>query len=375
LRRGQKIKVNDMTIHKLQPEADRVETTQSRVSMNIDVYDIAGAVVSARALRACEEATRSLPIYRKLRWSVTRKAIDVLDDLALDSGFAAQRLDEDSALLAAPGAFVSVGARDKIDYCSCLFRLWAANRPRAEEILARLKSLCGDARLRAETFVIDWYFTTGRGELRSSSFEEVVGDTLHDEAYPSLGSPVLRFIEAFLDAPEPVLILLGPPGGGKTRLVREIFATMTRRKGENAEVMYTTDKRALASDSMFVSFVTGSHDAFVIEDTDHLLKPRTSGNDEMHRFLGVADGIARATKRKIIFTTNLPNVTDIDPALIRPGRCFAIRNLRSLAIDEAQRLAAKLCGNDAARLARALQRLEAMEGKSRSVAQVYRAAG
>ena len=122
---------------------------------------------------------------------------------------------------------------------------------------------------------------------------------------------------------------------------------------------------------MFVSFVTGSHDAFVIEDTDHLLKARTSGNDEMHRFLGVADGIARATKRKIIFTTNLPNVTDIDPALIRPGRCFAIRNLRSLELIEALRLAEKLCAGGAVQFERARARLEAMEGKSRSVAQVY----
>ena len=41
---------------------------------------------------------------------------------------------------------------------------------------------------------------------------------------------------------------------------------MSRRKGENAEVMYTADKRALQNDEIFVEFITGSHDAFVIED-------------------------------------------------------------------------------------------------------------
>ena len=180
-------------------------------------------------------------------------------------------------------------------------------------------------------------------------------------------------MRGYLAAPEAVLLLLGPPGGGKTRLVREILAALTRRKGENAEVLYTTDKRALASDEMFVGFVTGSHDAFVIEDTDHLLKARTSGNEEMHRFLAIADGIARAQKRKIIFTTNLPNITDVDPALIRPGRCYAVKYLRALELAEAIRLARKICGDDGERVARAEQALRAIDTRSYSVAQVYRA--
>jgi ATP-dependent 26S proteasome regulatory subunit len=138
-------------------------------------------------------------------------------------------------------------------------------------------------------------------------------------------------------------------------------------------VMYTADKRALASDEIFVEFITGSHDAFVIEDGDLLLKSRTSGNQDMHRFLGTADGVTRAQGRKIIFTTNLPNVSDIDEALTRPGRCFAVRNLRSLTPDEARALAQRICGADMERGARAAAVLEAMEGKSRSVAQVYRA--
>jgi hypothetical protein len=137
--------------------------------------------------------------------------------------------------------------------------------------------------------------------------------------------------------------------------------------------MYTADKRALQNDEIFVDFITGSHDAFVIEDTDHLLKARTSGNEEMHRFLAIADGVARSQGRKIIFTTNLPNVTDIDDALIRPGRCFAVKNLRSLVLEEAVRLAQKICGPDAVRAERAAATLRAMNARSYPVALVYRA--
>jgi hypothetical protein len=139
--------------------------------------------------------------------------------------------------------------------------------------------------------------------------------------------------------------------------------------------MYTADKRALANDEIFVDFITGSHDAFVIEDADHLLKARTSGNFELHRFLGVADGVVRAQNRKVIFTTNLPNINDIDDALLRPGRCYAVKNLRSMEFTEAARLAERLCEGDAGRLARAQQAMDALGGKSRSVAQVYRACG
>src|SRR5258708_22240109 len=50
---------------------------------------------------------------------------------------------------------------------------------------------------------------------------------------------------------------------------------------------------------------------------------RANGNLHLHRFLAIADGVVRAQGRKILFTTNLPNVGDIDEALLRPGRCFA----------------------------------------------------
>jgi ATP-dependent 26S proteasome regulatory subunit len=57
---------------------------------------------------------------------------------------------------------------------------------------------------------------------------------------------------------------------------------------------------------------------------------RANGNVDLHRFLAIADGVVRAQGRKIIFTTNLPNVGDIDEALVRPGRCFATVRTRAM---------------------------------------------
>jgi hypothetical protein len=312
-------------------------------------------------------------VHRTRRWSVRRKVELFFDELSLEPAFQSFRVDDGLALFTAPGLFIYAYGASKRDYTSCYFNVWAESAARAAEGIARLEAVAGDNRLRDETFTIDWQFTTAAGELRNSCFQELADPQLLDEAYPSLGMAVDQFVAAYLSAPECVLILLGPPGTGKTRLVRAILAAITRRKGENAVVMYTADKRALSSDEIFVEFITGAHDAFVIEDSDLLLTARTSGNEEMHRFLATADGVARSQGRKIIFTTNLPNVTDIDEALIRPGRCFGVRNLRSLTPDEARALALRLCRGDDARLTKAETGLFAAAARSYSVAQVYRA--
>lgn len=194
-----------------------------------------------------------------------------------------------------------------------------------------------------------------------------------DEAYPALGEPVCEFIQRYLRSSETVLILQGPPGTGKTRLVRSILGAMSRRKGDSAQVMYTADKRALENDEIFIDFITGVHDAFVIEDADHMLMARSNGNHDLHRFLAIADGVVRAQGRKIIFTTNLPNIRDLDDALLRPGRCFAVVHTRLLGGEEIWRLVARLCGSDLERQGTARAGLSEAATRAVSVAQIYRA--
>jgi len=365
-----------MSIYKLPTEREgRAPAAAAHVNVTLqqqmDSF-IGNAVVRARAVQGCDFDLFRLPVHRVLRWSVRRKLSEFFDELALDPSFASQRVHEGVVLLQASGVFAYISGYSKGNYSSCSFWVWAESRSRAEEVQARLELIAGEARMRDETFTLDWQFTNAAGELRNATFQELADPELLDEAYPSLAEPVRQFIARYLDAPECVLILLGPPGTGKTRLVRAILAEITRRKGENAEVMYTADQRALRTDEIFVEFITGSHDAFVIEDTDNLLRARTSGNDEMHRFLAVADGVARSQGRKVIFTTNLPNVNDIDDALVRPGRCFAVKNLRSLAAEEALILADRICGADGERARKARNALNAMAAKSYSVASVYR---
>jgi SpoVK/Ycf46/Vps4 family AAA+-type ATPase len=222
-------------------------------------------------------------------------------------------------------------------------------------------------------FSIDWTFLTSGGNLESAHIEEMANDVLLDGAYPEIEGGVHAFIGRYLDAPETVLVLQGPPGTGKTRLIRGILGEISRRKGEQAQALYTGDMKALASDEIFVRFITGEDDAFIVEDADHILKPRADGNQHLHRFLTIADGVVRSQGRKIIFSTNLPNVGDLDDALIRPGRCFARLHVRTLTAAEAQALAEELAAGDAEKLTRASLAIAAEEGRRRSLAEIYQA--
>lgn len=335
------------------------------------VYYLADLVLHTRIARALEAGTARYPIHRVLRFAARIELEVLLDAVALDPVWRAERVHAESLLLDADGLFVAGYGNRKADYCSCSFHIWAADLARAEDARARILAKAGSTRITQPMFSIDWHFVSSGGGLESASIEELADDVLCDGAYPEIKGGVRNFIARYLDAPETVLVLQGPPGTGKTRLIRAILGEMSRRKGEDARAIYTGDMKALASDELFVKFITGEDEAFIVEDADHLLKPRADGNEHLHRFLTIADGVVRAQGRKIIFSTNLPNVGDLDDALVRPGRCFARLHIRNLTGAEAQALALEMAAGDAEKLSRAALTFAAEGDRRRSLADIY----
>jgi hypothetical protein len=340
--------------------------------LHYDTFDFADLVLKARMLRAVEDASTRYPIHRTVRFAARAELEVLLDDLAVGLGWRAHRVNDTELLLEDEGLFVSCSASRTALYSSYHFRVWADSRERAEAARVRIEEVAGERIIREPTFSIDWHFVTSTGSLHSASLEEVADDVLHDEAYPGLpgGDGVEAFIQRYLAAPEAILVLQGPPGTGKTRLIRAILGALSRRKNNHqAQALYTGDSKTLESDEVFVRFLTGWEDVFIVEDADHILKPRSRGNDHVHRFLTIADGVVRAQGRKVVFSTNLPNVGDLDDALVRPGRCFARVMLRELSPAEAEALLAALCPtlDPAVRQ----ERLAAQGRKSFPVALVY----
>jgi hypothetical protein len=336
-------------------------------------WDFGDLVLKSRMLEAMSGSASRYPICRSLRFAAREKLPELLDRYATAPGWRAQRLHATYLLLEADGLFVSAHGNWKSDYCSCSFTIWADSAERADRAVAQLSALAENSRIHDAMFSIDWHFLTSKGELESAEIEELADDRLFDSAYPEIPGGVHAFIDRYLDAEETVLIVQGPPGTGKTRLIRAILGAMSRRRSAQCRALYTGDTKCLENDEIFVKFITGWDDAFVVEDADHLLKPRAEGNEHLHRFLTIADGVVRAQGRKIIFSTNLPNVGDLDDALIRPGRCFARLNIRELSHAEGLRIAEDLRPGDAEALARVRARLETVARRSVSLATIYSA--
>lgn len=344
-----------------------------RVGLRGDLSDLADTVLKVRALQSFDCSARSFPIHRRIRYAARRPLEDLFDDLALRADLDAQRLDTAWLILDGADVFVEAHGSRKTDYSSGTFDIWAQSLERLSSVREKLLGIVGEQRVREQIFTIDWHFSSAYNGLSSVAFDEFADPDLHDEAYPMLAEPIASFIDRYLRARETVLVVQGPPGTGKTRLVRAILAALSRRKGDSAQVLYTADRRTLENDEIFVEFITGVHDAFVVEDADHVLAARSNGNEDLHRFLAIADGVVRALGRKIIFTTNLPNVGDIDEALLRPGRCFAMLRTRALEREEARRLVEVLYAGDRERAARALDAALRPEARDVTLAALFRA--
>lgn len=158
-----------------------------------------------------------------------------------------------------------------------------------------------------------------------------------DEMYPFLnGEPLLDYYDRFMNSSASILLLIGPPGTGKTSFIRGLM----QHTQSSAVVSY--DENILSKDFVFAQFMEGDQNMMVIEDADMFLKARSEGNTTMHKFLNVGDGLITAQNKKLIFSTNLPSTRDIDPALIRPGRCFDVVSFDTLTREQAAKLADKV---------------------------------
>lgn len=182
----------------------------------------------------------------------------------------------------------------------------------------------------------DWNYFDKRSSLALARLPLKPLRPLVQEAYPFI-EDVDGWVDRFLDSNANVVILNGDPGTGKSTLINHI----AQRRKANVRVVY--DPKVMAKEELYAEVMEESEERtiLVLEDADINMSKRIGDdNGIMSTILNMSDGILDTSHFKIVLTGNLKR-TDIDDALLRTGRCFAVVDFRQLDRNEAEALVKK----------------------------------
>jgi len=150
----------------------------------------------------------------------------------------------------------------------------------------------------------------------------------HAAFYPDFGSQMLRIFEDLMASKAGSMIFVGPPGTGKSVLIRTGLAHMRKN------AIMSTDINAIMNPGLLDAFYASDATFLVLEDADQLLSKRTDGNAAastyLNRLQGIVDDAEDCGEKKIIISTNLESLKNVDSAFLRPGRNFATIGFRKL---------------------------------------------
>jgi hypothetical protein len=158
-----------------------------------------------------------------------------------------------------------------------------------------------------------------------------------DKNYNDDFKPIYEDIVDFLGSEERksgLIILNGEPGTGKSYLIRHIIKNI-----ENNYVLIPPSMAENLASPEFTSFLMGNTDSvFILEDCETVIKDRNimDVTSAVSSILNMSDGImSDIFNGKFICTFNA-DMSTIDDAILRKGRCFANYKFGKLSAEKAK---------------------------------------
>jgi hypothetical protein len=178
------------------------------------------------------------------------------------------------------------------------------------------------------------------------------GRALRRENYAAETLREVDHVAHDIEAAEPcgrLALLTGPTGTGKTHLIRSMIAAAKRPR---FVVLQPGDLRTMLAAGPIGALAEFANDeaegrpiVLIVEDADDCLVPRGSDNMSLIAvLLNLSDGIIGSTfDIRVLVTTNARH-TEIDPAILRPGRLCRHVEVPALHPDHATDLLRSLLG-------------------------------